>query len=69
MPAITASHASAGGGVTNPRVTTKTRDAADAGSPQKYAMDEGDIRTYRQAMVQGPYRAFLGSRTPVQTAQ
>ncbi|HWV53299.1 MBL fold metallo-hydrolase [Pseudorhodoplanes sp.] len=40
---------------------SKVTVRADAGEPQKYAMDESDIRTYRQAMVQGPYRALLGS--------
>jgi 7,8-dihydropterin-6-yl-methyl-4-(beta-D-ribofuranosyl)aminobenzene 5'-phosphate synthase len=42
--------------VLGPKVTVR----ADAGEPAKYAMDEGDVRAFRQAMVQGPYRAFLG---------
>lgn len=41
-----------------PKVTTR----ADAGEPVKYAMDEGDVRAYRNAMIEGPYRAFLGER-------
>ena len=52
--------------VLGPKVTFR----ADAGEPQKYAMDESDRRTYRQAMVQGPYRAFLGGRKPaLQTSE
>ncbi|MET0277062.1 MAG: MBL fold metallo-hydrolase [Pseudorhodoplanes sp.] len=42
--------------VLGPKVTVR----ADAGEPAKYAMDATDIRAYREAMVQGPYRAFLG---------
>ncbi len=39
-----------------PKVTIK----AEAGQPNKTAMDEEDFRTYRQAMTQGPFRALLG---------
>ncbi len=42
--------------VLGPKVTIR----ADIGEPAKYAMDAGDLRAYREAMVQGPYRAFLG---------
>jgi 7,8-dihydropterin-6-yl-methyl-4-(beta-D-ribofuranosyl)aminobenzene 5'-phosphate synthase len=38
------------------RVTTK----AEAGQPNKDAMDEEDFRTYREAMARGPLRALLG---------
>ena len=38
-----------------PKVTVK----ADAGQPNKHAMDEEDLRSYREAMTQGPLRAFL----------
>jgi 7,8-dihydropterin-6-yl-methyl-4-(beta-D-ribofuranosyl)aminobenzene 5'-phosphate synthase len=44
--------------VLGPKVTVR----ADAGQPEKYAMDESDQRSYREAMVQGPYRALLGAR-------
>ena len=44
--------------VLGPKVTVR----ADAGQPQHYAMDENDKRSYREAMVQGPYRALLGAR-------
>jgi 7,8-dihydropterin-6-yl-methyl-4-(beta-D-ribofuranosyl)aminobenzene 5'-phosphate synthase len=40
-----------------PKVTVK----AEAGQPDKKAMDEEDIRSYREAMMRGPLRAFLGS--------
>jgi 7,8-dihydropterin-6-yl-methyl-4-(beta-D-ribofuranosyl)aminobenzene 5'-phosphate synthase len=40
-----------------PKVTVK----AEAGQPNKNAMDEEDLRSYRAAMTQGPLRAFLGS--------
>jgi hypothetical protein len=39
-----------------PKVTVK----AEAGQPDKKAMDEEDIRSYREAMTQGPLRALLG---------
>jgi len=39
-----------------PKVTVK----AEAGQPNKTAMDEEDMRSYRAAMTQGPLRAFLG---------
>jgi 7,8-dihydropterin-6-yl-methyl-4-(beta-D-ribofuranosyl)aminobenzene 5'-phosphate synthase len=39
-----------------PKVTVK----AEAGQPDKKAMDEEDFRTYRQALMQGPFRALLG---------
>jgi 7,8-dihydropterin-6-yl-methyl-4-(beta-D-ribofuranosyl)aminobenzene 5'-phosphate synthase len=40
-----------------PKVTVK----AEAGQPDKKAMDEEDLRSYRAAMTQGPLRALLGS--------
>ena len=40
-----------------PKVTVK----AEAGQPNKQAMDEEDFRSYRAAMAQGPLRAFFGS--------
>ena len=40
-----------------PKVTVK----AEAGQPNKSAMDEEDFRSYREAMRQGPFRAFLGA--------
>jgi hypothetical protein len=39
-----------------PKVTVK----ADAGEPNRDAMDEEDLRSYRDAMVRGPLRALLG---------
>lgn len=39
-----------------PKVTVK----AEAGQPVKQAMDADDLRSYREAMVQGPFRALLG---------
>ncbi len=48
-----------------PKVTLR----ADAGAPVRYAMDDGDRRAYRDAMVQGPYRAFLGTRQQPERAQ
>jgi 7,8-dihydropterin-6-yl-methyl-4-(beta-D-ribofuranosyl)aminobenzene 5'-phosphate synthase len=40
-----------------PKVTVK----AEAGQPNKDAMDEEDFRDYRMAMTQGPMRAFFGA--------
>jgi 7,8-dihydropterin-6-yl-methyl-4-(beta-D-ribofuranosyl)aminobenzene 5'-phosphate synthase len=40
-----------------PKVTVK----AEAGQPNKNAMDEEDFRSYREAMTKGPLRAFLGA--------
>jgi 7,8-dihydropterin-6-yl-methyl-4-(beta-D-ribofuranosyl)aminobenzene 5'-phosphate synthase len=40
-----------------PKVTVK----AEAGQPNKNAMDEEDFHSYREAMTQGPLRAFLGA--------
>jgi 7,8-dihydropterin-6-yl-methyl-4-(beta-D-ribofuranosyl)aminobenzene 5'-phosphate synthase len=39
-----------------PKVTVK----AEAGQPNKSAMDEEDLRSYREAMMRGPLRALLG---------
>jgi 7,8-dihydropterin-6-yl-methyl-4-(beta-D-ribofuranosyl)aminobenzene 5'-phosphate synthase len=39
-----------------PKVTVKV----EAGQPDKKAMDEEDLRSYREAMISGPLRAFLG---------
>ncbi len=41
-----------------PKVTVK----AEAGQPSQYAMDAEDLRSYREAMTQGPLRALLGGR-------
>jgi 7,8-dihydropterin-6-yl-methyl-4-(beta-D-ribofuranosyl)aminobenzene 5'-phosphate synthase len=40
-----------------PKITVK----AEAGQPNKNAMDEEDFRSYREAMRQGIFRAFLGA--------
>jgi 7,8-dihydropterin-6-yl-methyl-4-(beta-D-ribofuranosyl)aminobenzene 5'-phosphate synthase len=40
-----------------PKVTVK----AEANQPDKKAMDEEDIRSYREAMMRGPLRSLLGS--------
>jgi 7,8-dihydropterin-6-yl-methyl-4-(beta-D-ribofuranosyl)aminobenzene 5'-phosphate synthase len=40
-----------------PKVTVK----AEAGQPNKEAMDEEDFRSYHEAMVRGPLRALLGN--------
>jgi 7,8-dihydropterin-6-yl-methyl-4-(beta-D-ribofuranosyl)aminobenzene 5'-phosphate synthase len=42
--------------VLGPKVTVK----AEAGQPNKAAMDEEDLRSYREAMMRGPLRALLG---------
>src|SRR6516165_9364639 len=39
-----------------PKVTVK----AEAGQPHKTAMDEEDLRSYREAMMRGPLRGLLG---------
>ena len=39
-----------------PKVTVK----AEAGQPNQEAMDEEDLRSYRDAMLRGPLRALLG---------
>jgi 7,8-dihydropterin-6-yl-methyl-4-(beta-D-ribofuranosyl)aminobenzene 5'-phosphate synthase len=39
-----------------PKVTVK----AEAGQPVKQGMDADDLRSYREAMVQGPLHALLG---------
>jgi 7,8-dihydropterin-6-yl-methyl-4-(beta-D-ribofuranosyl)aminobenzene 5'-phosphate synthase len=39
-----------------PKVTIK----AEAGQPVRDAMDEEDLRSYREAMARGPLRALLG---------
>jgi len=43
--------------ILGPKVTVK----AEAGQPNKEAMDEDDLRSYREAMARGPYRALLGN--------
>jgi 7,8-dihydropterin-6-yl-methyl-4-(beta-D-ribofuranosyl)aminobenzene 5'-phosphate synthase len=43
--------------VLGPKVTVK----AEAGQPNKQAMDAEDLRSYRAAMMQGPLRALLGA--------
>jgi 7,8-dihydropterin-6-yl-methyl-4-(beta-D-ribofuranosyl)aminobenzene 5'-phosphate synthase len=39
-----------------PKVTVK----AEAGRPNRTAMDDEDLRGYREAMIRGPFRALLG---------
>jgi 7,8-dihydropterin-6-yl-methyl-4-(beta-D-ribofuranosyl)aminobenzene 5'-phosphate synthase len=41
-----------------PKVTVK----AEAGQPNRRAMDAEDLRGYREAMMQGPLRALLGGK-------
>jgi 7,8-dihydropterin-6-yl-methyl-4-(beta-D-ribofuranosyl)aminobenzene 5'-phosphate synthase len=48
-----------------PKVTVK----AEAGQPNKKAMDEEDLRGYREAMTRGPLRAFLGRDNRLARAQ
>jgi 7,8-dihydropterin-6-yl-methyl-4-(beta-D-ribofuranosyl)aminobenzene 5'-phosphate synthase len=48
-----------------PKVTVK----AEAGQPNKQAMDEEDFRSYRDAMVRGPLRALLGKDRRLSRAQ
>ena len=47
-----------------PKITVK----AEAGQPEKHAMDADDLRSYRAALVQGPYRALLGRERLAQSA-
>ena len=39
-----------------PKVTVK----AEAGQLNRTAMDDEDLRSYREAMIRGPFRALLG---------
>ena len=49
-----------------PKVTVK----AEAGQPNKNAMDQEDLRSYREAMMRGPLRAFFaGDRGLARTQQ
>ena len=48
-----------------PKVTVK----AEAGQPNKKAMDEEDLRSYREAMMRGPLRALLGGDKRLARAQ
>ena len=48
-----------------PKVTVK----AEAGQPNKTAMDEEDSRTYRAAIMLGPFRALLGGGERLARAQ
>ncbi|MBV8321589.1 MAG: MBL fold metallo-hydrolase [Hyphomicrobiales bacterium] len=48
-----------------PKVTVK----AEAGQPNKKAMDEEDLRGYREAMTRGPLRALLGRDNRLARAQ
>ena len=48
-----------------PKITVK----AEAGQPNKKAMDEEDLRSYREAMTRGPLRALLGSDNRLAGAQ
>jgi 7,8-dihydropterin-6-yl-methyl-4-(beta-D-ribofuranosyl)aminobenzene 5'-phosphate synthase len=40
---------------------TKVTVKAEAGQPSKTAMDEEDLRSYREAIMRGPLRPLLGS--------
>ncbi len=52
--------------VLGPKITVK----AEAGQPERYAMDAEDLRSYREALAQGPLRALLGgSRRLARAAQ
>jgi 7,8-dihydropterin-6-yl-methyl-4-(beta-D-ribofuranosyl)aminobenzene 5'-phosphate synthase len=46
----------AGLGTTGPKVTVK----AEAGQPNKTAMYEEDLRSYREAVMRGLFRPFCG---------
>jgi len=48
-----------------PKVTVK----AEAGQPNKEAMDQEDLRSYRDAMLRGPLRALLGGDKRLARAQ
>jgi hypothetical protein len=48
-----------------PKVTVK----AEAGQPNKNAMDQEDLRSYREAMMRGPLRAFLAGDRRLAGAQ
>src|SRR5262249_34224548 len=48
-----------------PKITVK----AEAGQPNKTAMDEEDLRSYREAMTRGPLRASLGRANRLARAQ
>jgi 7,8-dihydropterin-6-yl-methyl-4-(beta-D-ribofuranosyl)aminobenzene 5'-phosphate synthase len=48
-----------------PKVTVK----AEAGQPNKMAMDEEDLRSYRAAVMLGPLRPFLGGGERLARAQ
>jgi len=48
-----------------PKVTVK----AEAGQPSKTAMDEEDLRTYREAVMRGPLRPFFGGDKRLVRAQ
>ena len=48
-----------------PKVTVK----AEAGQPSKTAMDEEDLRSYREAVMRGPLRPFFGGDKRLVRAQ
>jgi 7,8-dihydropterin-6-yl-methyl-4-(beta-D-ribofuranosyl)aminobenzene 5'-phosphate synthase len=48
-----------------PKVTVK----AEAGQPNKKAMDQEDLRSYREAMIRGPLRALLAGGKRLARAQ
>src|SRR5204862_3153755 len=48
-----------------PKVTVK----AEAGQPSKNAMDDKDLRSYREAVMRGPLRALLGGDKRLARAQ
>jgi 7,8-dihydropterin-6-yl-methyl-4-(beta-D-ribofuranosyl)aminobenzene 5'-phosphate synthase len=48
-----------------PKVTVK----AEAGQPNRTAMDEQDLRSYREAMMRGPFRPFFGGDKRLARAQ
>jgi len=48
-----------------PKVTIK----AEAGQPNRTAMDEEDLRSYREAVIRGPFHPFFGGDKGLAQAQ
>ena len=48
-----------------PKVTIK----AEGGQPNRTAMDEEDLRSYREAVMRGPFRPFFGGNNRLARAQ
>jgi hypothetical protein len=48
-----------------PKVTVK----AEAGQPNRTAMDEEDLRSYREAVMRAPFRPFFGGDKRLARAQ